>query len=50
MKMDPNQLYTIAPVKGTEPVHIKPEFICLPKTGAQYPWTGLSRGKLNQLV
>ena len=50
MKMDPKQLYTIAPVKSTEPINIKPEFIRLPKSGAQCPWTGLSRGKLNQLV
>ena len=50
MKLDSNQLYTIAPVKSTEPINIKPEFIRLPKPGAQCPWTGLSRGKLNQLV
>ena len=48
--MNPGQLYTIAPVKAFEPINIKPEFIRLPKPGAQCPWTGLSRGKLNQLV
>jgi hypothetical protein len=50
MKMNPNQLYTIAPVKATEPITIKPEFIRLPKPGARCPYTGLSRGKMNQLV
>ena len=50
MKMNPCQLYTIAPVKATQPINIKPEFIRLPKPSAQCPWTGLSRGKLNQLV
>ena len=31
MKMDQNQLYTIAPVKASGPIKIKPEFIRLPK-------------------
>ena len=48
--MDPNKLYTIAPVKATEPINIKPEFIRLPKPGMRCPWTGLSRGKMNQIV
>jgi len=46
--MDPKQLYTIAPVQATEPYNIKPEFIRLPKPGTRCPWTGLSRGKMNQ--
>src|SRR6266404_2696679 len=50
MKPDPNQLYTIAPVKPTEPINIKPEFIRLPKAESRCPWTGLSRGKMNQIV
>lgn len=48
--MDSDQFYTTAPVKASEPINIKPEFIRLPRPGAQCPWTGLSRGKLNQLV
>jgi len=50
MHMNPNQFYTIAPVKATEPINIKPEFIRLPKPGTRCPWTGLSRGKMNQIV
>ena len=50
MKLDENQFYTIAPVKAADPYHIKPEFIRLPKPGTQCPWTGLSRGKMNQIV
>ena len=48
--MNPSQLYTIAPVKATEPINIKPEFIRLPKPGAHCLWTGLSRGNLRQPV
>jgi hypothetical protein len=50
MNLDPTQLYTIAPVKASEPVNVKPEFIRLPRPGARCPWTGLSRSKMNQIV
>jgi hypothetical protein len=33
-----------------QPLYIIPEFIRLPKSGSQEPFTGLSRAKLNELV
>jgi hypothetical protein len=50
LKDDTQQFYTIAPVKAADPYNIKPEFIRMPKPGTRCPWTGLSRGKMNQLV
>ena len=50
MQMDPRKLYTIAPVAPSDSIPIKPEFIRLPKDGKVCPYTGLSRGKLYQLI
>jgi len=49
MKIDPNQFYTIAPVKATEPINVKPDFIRLPKP-ASVPMNRLPPGaNLNSL-
>jgi len=50
MTLDPKVFYTIVPIQIPAGSCIKPEFIRLPKPGKQCPYTGLTRGFLNNLV